>query len=176
MAIAKRAKKLGGSVCREPDDIPGVGRFAVIADPGGAMFNIFKPNSSESPKDVPPATPGHVGWRNLEAADGKAAWEFYSRMFNWTEEGSMDAGAEGPYRMFATGKEMVGGIMTKRPQTPAARWLFLFNVDAIDAAVSRIKAAGGKVTIVPTAVPGDSWMIEAQDPHGALFGLLAPKR
>ena len=175
-ADAKRAVKLGGSVCRAPEDIPGVGRFAVIADPGGAVFNIFKPNSSESPKEVAANTAGHIGWCDLRAGDGKTAWDFYSKMFNWTDEGSMDAGPEGPYRMFATGKEMVGGMMTNSSGRPGAHWLFLFNVDAIDAAVSRVKAAGGKVTMEPTAVPGESWIIEAEDPQGAVFGLLAPKR
>ncbi len=173
---AKRAVKLGGTVCRAPEDIPGVGRFAVLADPGGAMFNIFKPNSSESPKEVPAGTPGHIGWCDLRAGDGKAAWKFYSKMFNWTKEGTMDAGPGGPYLMFAAGKEMVGGMMTNSSGRPGAHWLFLFNVDAIDAAVARIKAAGGKVTLEPMAVPGDSWIIEAEDPHGAVFGLLAPKR
>ncbi len=175
-ADAKRAVSLGGSICNGPDDIPGVGRFAVIADPGGAVFNIFKPNSTESPKEVPAYTPGHVGWRDLRAGDGNAAWEFYSKMFNWTEEGSMDAGPQGMYRMFATGKDMVGGMMTKSPERAEAQWLFLFNVDAIDAAAARVMAAGGKVIMEPMEVPGGDWIIEAQDPHGANFGLVAPKR
>lgn len=175
-ADTKRAVKLGGSVCKEPEDIPGVGRFAVLADPGGAMFNIFTPNSSESPKEVPPYTPGHVGWRDLRAGDGDAAWAFYSKMFGWTEEGSMESGTGATYRMFATGKDMVGGMMTKRPETAQASWQFFFNTDAIDAAAARVKAAGGKVTMEPMEVPGNDWIIEAEDPHGASFGIVAHKR
>ncbi|MFO0827321.1 MAG: VOC family protein [Phycisphaerales bacterium] len=34
---------LGGQVFSPPCDIPGTGRFAVAADPAGAMFAIFKP-------------------------------------------------------------------------------------------------------------------------------------
>ena len=80
-ADAARAAELGGQICNRPEDIPGVGRFAVIADPGGATFNIFKPDGGGTPAEVPDATPGHIGWRELHAGDGKAAWDFYSAMF-----------------------------------------------------------------------------------------------
>ena len=38
----KRAVELGGTVIKQPDDIPNTGRFAIITDPTGAMFSIFK--------------------------------------------------------------------------------------------------------------------------------------
>src|SRR6266705_3829054 len=44
-AFAGRVKKAGGAIHREPADIPGVGRFAVAADPHGAGFLLFAPNS-----------------------------------------------------------------------------------------------------------------------------------
>ena len=37
-ADCRRAVSLGGRVCKEPEDIPDVGRFAVLADPGGVVF------------------------------------------------------------------------------------------------------------------------------------------
>ncbi|MBK8304278.1 MAG: hypothetical protein IPK98_13040 [Chloracidobacterium sp.] len=39
---ARQAVELGGTVIRQPMDIPNTGRFAVIADPTGAMFATFK--------------------------------------------------------------------------------------------------------------------------------------
>jgi hypothetical protein len=41
-ATAEKAKSLGASMCVPPQDIPNVGRFAVIADPQGAVFSIIK--------------------------------------------------------------------------------------------------------------------------------------
>jgi uncharacterized protein len=41
-ADAKRAKDLGAIVVVEPTEIPGTGRFAVLIDPQGAAFAIFK--------------------------------------------------------------------------------------------------------------------------------------
>ncbi|MBN2172200.1 MAG: VOC family protein [Candidatus Krumholzibacteriota bacterium] len=40
-ATAARAGELGGVVRVPPADLPGVGRFAVLADPHGALFGIF---------------------------------------------------------------------------------------------------------------------------------------
>lgn len=41
-ASAARAAKSGGAVKVPPTDIPQVGRFSVIGDPGGAVFSIIK--------------------------------------------------------------------------------------------------------------------------------------
>src|SRR5262249_1963372 len=42
-ATASKFTELGGSVRRPPSDIPTIGRFAVVADPQGAVICIFKP-------------------------------------------------------------------------------------------------------------------------------------
>jgi uncharacterized protein len=42
-ATAARVPELGGTVIREPFDVPEVGRLAILADPNGAVFGLFKP-------------------------------------------------------------------------------------------------------------------------------------
>lgn len=42
-ATAAEAGRLGGTVDLTPSDIPGVGRFAVLRDPQGAVFAILRP-------------------------------------------------------------------------------------------------------------------------------------
>ncbi len=42
-ATAKKATKLRGKVVMPPFDVPTVGRIAVLLDPQGAAFGIFKP-------------------------------------------------------------------------------------------------------------------------------------
>ena len=37
----KRAADLGGKLIVPPSDVPGVGRFAVIQDPQGALLNLM---------------------------------------------------------------------------------------------------------------------------------------
>lgn len=41
-ATASKAASLGGKVCVPPQDIPNIGRFAVIQDPQGAVFSILR--------------------------------------------------------------------------------------------------------------------------------------
>lgn len=74
-AGAARAVSLGGTVCMPPMDIPGVGRFAVVADPQGAVIALFG-DDGEMPS-APMMTPGTVGWNELMAADMPSAWPFY---------------------------------------------------------------------------------------------------
>jgi predicted enzyme related to lactoylglutathione lyase len=41
-AMAKKAEGLGAKIMKEPTDVPDTGRFAIIADPQGAVFAIMK--------------------------------------------------------------------------------------------------------------------------------------
>jgi hypothetical protein len=173
---AKRVKKAGGAVHRSPEDIPGVGRFAVVADPHGAVFIIMKGSSADGPKDAAPGTPGHVGWRELHAGERESDFAFYSGLFGWTRAEAIDMGPMGVYQTFATGGAPVGGMMTKMPDTPASFWLYYFNVDALDAAMARVTQGGGRVAMGPHQVPTGQWIAQCLDPQGAMFAMLAPKR
>jgi uncharacterized protein len=175
-AYAQRVKAEGGAVHRPPEDIPGVGRFAVVADPQGAVFILFKGNGQSDQTPAAPGTPGTIGWHELYANDGASAFAFYAKLFGWTKTEAMDMGAMGMYQMFATGGPAVGGIMTKPPEVPMPCWLYYFNVDAIDAAMARVTKQGGKVLMGPHEVPGGSWVLQCHDPQGAMFALVAPKR
>ena len=46
-AAAARVVASGGTVCRAPWDIPGVGRIAIVADPLGAVLGLLQPSSGE---------------------------------------------------------------------------------------------------------------------------------
>ena len=42
-AIVQKATEAGGGVIRPAEDIPGVGRFAILRDPASAVFAVLKP-------------------------------------------------------------------------------------------------------------------------------------
>lgn len=174
-AATKALKDAGGKVHREPDDIPNVGRFSVVADPQGAAFMLLAPDGPDQPP-VEPSTVGHVGWHELYTTDWKAALEFYSGQFGWTKDHEFDMSEMGVYAIFSVDGQQTGGMMDKPPQMPMSAWQFYFNVDAIDAAAKRVTDGGGKVLMGPMEVPGGSWIIQCQDPQGAHFALSAPKR
>jgi predicted enzyme related to lactoylglutathione lyase len=171
---AARVTSAGGTVLRAPADIPGIARFAVVADPHGAVFNLIKGFSDAPPKLPAPGTPGQTGWRELYAGDGESAFAFYSKLFGWTKAAAHDMGPMGIYQLFSIDGEMAGGMMTKPKEVPTPRWLYYFNVDDIDAATARVTQNGGKILHGPMEVPGGSWIVQCMDPQGALFALLEP--
>jgi hypothetical protein len=173
---AGRLEREGGKVHRPPTDVPGIIRFAVVADPQGAGFIIAKGLMANAPPELPPGTPGTVGWHELYATDWESAFAFYERMFGWTKGDAMDMGPMGKYQLFGNGGANIGGIMTKPPAVPAPHWTYYFNVPGIDAAASRVGSSGGRIINGPMQVPGDLWIVNCLDPHGAGFALVAPAR
>jgi predicted enzyme related to lactoylglutathione lyase len=177
-AAARAAVEAGAMLRMGPEDIPGVGRFALLADPGRALFYVMTPLPRETePPAAEPGALGHVGWHELYADDGQAAaFDFYAGQFGWETLELMDMGAMGQYRIFGSGERQIGGMMDKPPRSPGAAWGFYVNTDGIDAAVERIRAHGGEVLMGPHQVPGDSWVVQARDPQGAAFALVSTAR
>jgi predicted enzyme related to lactoylglutathione lyase len=175
-AAAAHVAAAGGAVHRPPADMPEVGRFAVVADPHGAPFVLFRSASEPPGPRMAPDAPGTIGWRELHAGERESAFAFYAEVFGWTKADAVDMGAMGIYQMFATGGPPVGGMMTKTDATPRPFWLYYFNVDAIEPAVERVKQSGGQILNGPMPVPGGSWIVHALDPQGILFALVAPPK
>jgi uncharacterized protein len=172
-AAAAKATATGGTIYVHPRDIPNVGRFAVIADPQGAALALFKAAPpAQAPQPTDQAARGHVGWHELYAADGATVFDFYAGLFGWQKQEAMDMGPMGVYQMFGFGEQMLGGIMTKPPEVPVPNWHYYFNVDSIDAAIERVKKAGGQSIMGPQEVPGGAFVMMGIDPQGAHFALV----
>jgi predicted enzyme related to lactoylglutathione lyase len=173
--FADKVKKAGGKVHRAPGDIPNVGRFAVVADPQGAVFMLFKGMAGAEPPQAAPNATGHVGWRELHAGEGKSAFDFYSKLFGWTKGEAIDMGPGGTYQLFVVGDAPAGGMFNKQASEPHPYWLYYFNVKGINAAAKRVKDKKGEVLNGPMQVPGGSWIINCRDPQGAMFALVSPE-
>jgi predicted enzyme related to lactoylglutathione lyase len=175
-AAARKATSLGGSVMREPQDIPGIGRFAIVADPSGAVFAIMKPIPPETARPQPAeGALGHVGWHELYSGSPDTTFLFYKGLFGWTEDEAHDMGPMGVYQLFSNQDGRVGGMMKKPDNVPAACWLYYFRIGDIDAAAARVKAGGGQVLNGPMEVPGGDWVLQAMDPQKAMFCLIGRK-
>ncbi|HEY2357334.1 MAG TPA: VOC family protein [Phenylobacterium sp.] len=175
-AAAEKVKTLGGVVQVGPMDIPGIGRFAVIADPTGAAIAIMKPVPPQTPRPLLGLdAPGNVGWHELYAGDLEKAFAFYAALFGWKKESDMDMGPMGAYRLFANQTGQIGGMMKKPDNVPVPAWLYYVNVGDIDQAAAKIKAEGGQVLNGPMEVPSGGWIVQGQDPQGAMFAVVGKK-
>lgn len=169
-ATAGETRALGGTVYKEGTDIPGYGRFAVLADPQGAAFAVFTPSVPGAGSDE--AGVGDFSWHELAADDWKAAWTFYAKLFGWEEASSMDMGPLGTYFMFKRGGGAIplGGMFTKGPEMPwPANWTSYIRVKNVKRVAELTQKHGGKIVNGPMEVPGGDWIVQCMDPAGAMF-------
>lgn len=174
-AKVKEIEAAGGTLHLPAFDIPGIGRIAMLADPGGAPFYVMDPRPPEGEGDLPPIGPTTIGafsWHELYAGQGQqAAFDFYAGLFGWESMMEMEMGPMGIYRLWGKDGVQLGGMMDRPAQVPASFWGFYTTVDGIDAAIGRLKEKGGQVLNGPHQVPGGSWIVQAMDPQGAAFAL-----
>lgn len=176
-ATVKRIRAAGGSVHLPPHDVEGVGRMAMVADPQGGLFYVMRGASEEDSQAFGRMAMGHVSWNELQASeDAAASFTFYNGLFGWEKAGGMPM----PWGEYAflrgRGEDEVWGAMMPRGQVDQpVGWTFYFRVPDIQSAVDRVKAAGGTPFSDPMEVPGGERVFNAADPHGAPFGLVAPR-
>ncbi len=168
---AARIQAAGGTVLEAARTIEHVGRFAVVADPLGAVFIVY--HSFRPAESVGDVTQGAVGWHELHASDPERAWTFYSEQFGWRLGPSYECGGSGKYLTFiCAGEHEQGGVARLADGQPVSYWLYYFNVADIDATLARIAEAGGKVLFGPVATPDGGQIAHALDPEGAMFGVV----
>ena len=168
-AAAERVRALGGRLHMAPRDLPGIGRFACVADPQGATFYLMRDDSGEDSTAFAPEKAGHCSWNELVTSDQDAALAFYGALFGWTKTGAMPMGELGEYSFLGNGGDPIGAMMTAPDHDAAPFWNFAFTVPDIDAAAAAVAHGGGTILHGPMELPGDAgdWMIQARDPEGA---------
>jgi predicted enzyme related to lactoylglutathione lyase len=168
-ATVRQATALGARTYVPPTDII-VGRFAILADPQGAIFAIFKPKG-EAPGHDGAANVGEFSWHELLTSDARAAWDFYHALFGWEKTTAMDMGAEGTYQMFGRAGTDLGGMYNSSGTTARSHWLCYVRVPNVDAGAAAAAKLGGRVTNGPMEVPGGGRIAMCADPQGAAFAV-----
>lgn len=181
------AKAAGASIHRVPSDVPGTGRFALLADPQGAAFGILQPDlSNMSSDDIAKADAGegafnqskagHGNWNELMSTEPAAAFAFYASLLGWSKGDAIDMGKMGTYQLFRRNDVDIGGMMDLG-DSPVPNWLPYFGVDgSVSDRIDAIKAAGGSVHHGPIEVPGGGYIAVGQDPQHAWFALTGAKK
>lgn len=172
-ATVERMVSAGGKQHMPPTDIPGVGRFAMLADRQGAALYVMRGEPDQVSTAFAGDKQGHCQWNELATSDPKAALAFYQQQFGWQAGDAMPMGDMGTYQLFRQNGTDIGAVMAAQNGMPPA-WIFYFGVNDIHAAATAIAAHDGQIHHGPADVPGGSQIIVATDPQGAMFGLVGP--
>ncbi len=173
-ATVEQATGLGAKVYVPPTNIPGGGRFAVLADPQGAVFGVVSSPQQPASTDRPTPDPqlSDFSWHELMTTDQEGAFAFYNALFGWQKRTATDMGPMGVYQEYGLPDRSLGGIFTKPPQMPAPpHWMLYVRVADVDKAAAYVNAHGGKILNGPMDVPGGDRIVQCMDPQGAAFAL-----
>jgi len=173
----RKATAMGGRTYVSPNDIPNMGRFAVLADNQGATFAVYKGTNGISPDPEPGL--GEFSWHEMLAGNLDSAWNFYHALFGWEKREAMDMGEAGVYQIFrnAGGARDLGGMYTKPQNVPGApHWLCYITVASAAKSGEYTTKHGGKVLMGPMEVPGGGHIINGMDPQGGGFATFQPPK
>ena len=170
-ATAAKAKSLGATIMMGPDDIPGTGRFAVVQDPQGAVFGIYRSSNKSIAWDGKNVV-GRFSWHELMTTDHETAAKFYNALFNWSQISEMDMGGGQMYSMYGQNGTMYGGMFSMNEQWGGMHpfWLVYIHVKDVGKAVAIATKNGGSIKRPQMDIPGGSIAILG-DPQGAGFAL-----
>jgi predicted enzyme related to lactoylglutathione lyase len=111
-------------------------------DPSGAAFAVYQPVGADPRPALNGAGPGELSYVTFQVADSATFREFYGRVLGWTfEPGRIDDGwqIEGAHPMSG-----VAGGSAEQVTVP------MWTVADVDAAVARVREAGGTVLEEPS--------------------------
>ncbi|WP_392750074.1 VOC family protein [Streptomyces sp. LN590] len=165
-ATVDKVTATGGSQLVGPMDVFDQGRFAVVADPTGAVFSLWQGRAFAGADLL--NEPGALGWVELVTREADAALSFYPAVFGWTVTASET------YPQWGVDGADFGGMLVmddKFPPEAPPNWLPYFAVTDVDATAATAQGAGGRLMMPPTSVPGGPRIAVVRDPQGAVFGI-----
>jgi len=173
-AAVEAARAAGGQVLDGPVDAAPAGRFAVLADPTGAVFCAWQADIREGAELI--NEPGAWSMSALQTTDPDSAAGFYGAVFGWEPE------SFGPVRLFRL-PGYVGGtpdqpvprdlvaVMAQLDDAGAgSRWDVDFWVQDAEATAAHAVGLGGRVLVAPHDRPPFRSAVLA-DPGGARFSI-----
>jgi len=162
-----KALGLGAWILKPAEDIATVGRAAVLIDPQGARFGVYRPA-----REPGGANAAAFDWNELATRERDSAFGFYRQLFGWTAKPPMDMGGGMMYQTFGLGGPDIGGIYTIQASSPMSPgWLPYMHHASADQAATAAVAAGGKLCNGPMDVPGGGRIVQLLDPQGVMFAV-----
>lgn len=121
--------------------------------------------------------PGVPCWVDTSQPDPEAAVAFYRGLFGWEFNDVMPADSPGRYFMASLRGGDVAAVGSQSQDGPGmAAWNTYVWVESADAAVAKVRDAGGRVVTDPFDVMDAGRMAVVMDPEGAAFCVWQAKR
>jgi uncharacterized protein len=168
---AEAAKAHGGQVNLEPMDVTQNGRFAMVADPGGATIGAWQPRDVKGFEIR--SEPGAPAWFELWTRDYDASVAFYRDVFGWDAHTAGDTD-DFRYTTLGEGENALAGIMDASgflPEGAPASWSVYFEVDDVDATLEKAVELGGTIDRPAEDTPYGR-LATVLDPTGTRFRLI----
>ena len=165
----------GAEVQAPPMSVADLGQNMVFVDPTGAHLGAWQPGTFPGCSAL--NEHGAPSWFELFTRDFAGALDFYRSVFSWKIEieGDTDEFRYATLRDPDSGDQLAGVMDASAflPESVPAHWSVYWDVEAVDAAVSRVKTLGGALVDGPTDTPYGR-MATVTDPAGAMFKLRTP--
>jgi uncharacterized protein len=173
-AAAAKAEQLGGKILAPPFDVMDAGRMAVVQDPTGAVFCLWRANKSTGIGIA--QVHGTLCWADLSTPDPQRGSEFYSGLFGWHI--FADPKDTSGYLHIKNGEHFIGGVppALHRQVGMPAHWMAYFQVDDVDATAAKAKELGANLYLAPMTMEGVGRMAVVADPQGAVFSIFKSAR
>lgn len=171
-AMVAKVESSGGTVVMAPMDVMEEGRFAVTADPTGAVFGMWQAGKHGGVEVV--EEHGALTWNECLTRDHQTATSFYVSVFGYRLQEIGNAGQ--PYSLLQLGEKAVAGVGQLDADVPAQvppYWLTYFAVDDPDAIVAWALELGAKTQVEPHDSPYGRWaaLVGLQ---GEVFAVIKP--
>ncbi len=170
-ATAARITAAGGMLLMEPFDVMDIGRMAIAADPGGAVFGLWQEGTFPGAQLA--NEPGAMTWNENMSRDLDGNKAFYQAVFGYGYGDMSDGGFR--YATLELDGDIVGGIGELGADQPAevpAHWSAYFAVPDTDAALAAVTRLGGRV-IAPAWDTPYGRMAVASDDQGGVFSVMS---
>jgi len=158
-------KASGGSVYREPFELPNRGTVSFVFDSQNAVLAFVK-SSSGDPVDQDPVY-SQWFWAELWTNDVQNSVKFYTELFGYNQR-TFDTRAENQYHVLERENRPRAGVIKIPFENVKPHWMPYIAVKDPSEIVKKVAQLGGTVYLGTEGIAGNNAAIIA-DPSGAVF-------
>jgi len=160
----------GGRILAGPRDVPQRGQHAIAIDAAGGVFGLIHATGGD-PEDFFPEL-NHWAWIGLFTREPQASAEFYRDALGYRVVEDTRTERADDYILATDDTARAGVAPLPEGSQYRALWVGFVRVADISASLDAVRTNGGRVLVEPKITSNDLAVAVAEDPFGAVFGLI----